>query len=251
MADGGLSLQVQDESRSLEVQVAVGLMGENMMESKAGVCDTMGMLTGLLAAFGVGTVMTTGPENFKTPELYLGFASALVSSALAGLMSLMLFSFLSAKLRRLVARSRYLFGADEQQLKLMMTYCPEKVRMQLDKLQSDNSGFNNPKPQFAANETQQQLHPDLVRLKLFARIWYCVGAKASFWPGWLTSGMSLFKIAFYAFQFMVAMLVLGIVVKMADACSAVVAAGCGATALGSMVCSFFLLNRTEAWTELD
>ena len=97
---------------TLDELLAEGRRGEDIMEMKATNADSIAVLAAFVLAFVLASVHDE-VEDFDESNRWKQFAwLCLLASAASGLSAVLLMIFTSAKLRRLVGRSRFNFGQD-------------------------------------------------------------------------------------------------------------------------------------------
>jgi len=142
-----------DTLADLDVLLWKGRQGEAILESKAGLSDSIALLTGLIFAFAV-SILLDGRAAFGVGDLQPGdevpaneivIAFALYISSIAGLCGVLINTFLSAKIRRLLGRSAFMFGLDASAEFLAQVYegqdkLSDKIRYNSGGTKRYNSG---------------------------------------------------------------------------------------------------------------
>lgn len=113
--------QMKDETMGWEkvanfepdLLLAEGRRGDNIMDAKAGNADSTAVLGAFVLAFVLQSLHDDLADIDENDFMTLMSWFCLILSAACGLSSVLLLTFTSAKLKRLVGRSHFLFGTDE------------------------------------------------------------------------------------------------------------------------------------------
>mmetsp|Transcript_14381 Transcript_14381/g.21167 ORF Transcript_14381/g.21167 Transcript_14381/m.21167 type:complete len:232 (-) Transcript_14381:115-810(-) len=125
-ADGRLSdnnKSIDDEAKSdLQAKIVMGRSRESTIELKAQTADSLAVLVAFLVAFLIDNILNMDESQTGT------FTLLLTLSVSSGLFCVVVFTFLSAKIRRLLARGVYRFGSSDCSIDdLLKIYGHEKL----------------------------------------------------------------------------------------------------------------------------
>lgn len=149
---------------SNDALLALGRQGELVVEMKAMGSDNMAILTGFFTAFGIDHVLSLDRGDFEDAWVFYGFALSLGATLMSGIGCVLLFTFFSIKVRRLLGRSWFHFGVDTSVIVL------EEIAGGHEALRKNLS-----------RRTHRSRHRTTVNL--FARDWYYGVARYN--GGWL------------------------------------------------------------------
>jgi hypothetical protein len=111
-AQGNSSNWLQVKNFELNLLLAEGRRGESIMELKASNADSTAVLGAFVLAFVLQSLSDQVAGIDESNSLQMVSWLCLTLSAASGLSSVLLLTFTSSKLRRLVGRSRFVFGDD-------------------------------------------------------------------------------------------------------------------------------------------
>lgn len=104
---------METKSADAEAQDALlfrGRAGEAVLEAKVSVGNIISILSGFILACSLSEMLALDPSSWSSEGLAGAFVIVLTSSTAFGAASVILFTFLSAKVTRLVGRSAYYLG---------------------------------------------------------------------------------------------------------------------------------------------
>mmetsp|Transcript_106821 Transcript_106821/g.309935 ORF Transcript_106821/g.309935 Transcript_106821/m.309935 type:complete len:250 (+) Transcript_106821:165-914(+) len=116
-----------------------GRQGEAILEAKAANSDSTAVLSGFILAFSLGVLLELDPSNFSNEFLGILFGLSMCASAGCGLGCVLLLTFLSSKLRRLIGKSTFFWGTDPDGGALRAAHGEKKVAEKIHAAQENNS----------------------------------------------------------------------------------------------------------------
>lgn len=123
-----------DEATALPQQsnaalLARGRQGEVILDAKGVGADIMAVVTAFMVAFSLDQALSGRRSDFKAFGIYCAYSIGVGAASLSGIATVLLFTFFSVKLRRLVGRSNFHFGIDTD-VKVLEEICggPGKLR---------------------------------------------------------------------------------------------------------------------------
>lgn len=99
---------------SNELFIFKGMIGEKTIEAKATVGDNYAILAGLLLAFCIGNLLSINSDDFNHINNFNGYVLSTTIATSFGFISVISFTMLSGKIRRLIGRSLYMFGEETE-----------------------------------------------------------------------------------------------------------------------------------------
>lgn len=92
--------------------LARGRQGEVILDAKGVGADTMAVVTAFMVAFSLDQALSGRRSDFESFGIYCAYSIGVGAASLSGIATVLLFTFFSVKLRRLVGRSNFHFGTE-------------------------------------------------------------------------------------------------------------------------------------------
>lgn len=116
-----------------------GRQGESILERKATSSESHCILAVFLLAFSFSQILGVDVNSHGSHMLANAHVVLMSVSAGAGTASVFLFTFLSAKIHRLIGRSEFFFGSDADAKTLRKTHGEEKLKARLEHALKNNN----------------------------------------------------------------------------------------------------------------